>query len=344
MTRLNRRHFLQASAGALAAAVVRTPARAEVPSSTAGTSLSDRTVRFRVPDRPYVVLHRGPVEAVVVENRAVDDAVLKSHRAGYGGVGSLKHEKRPENLFVPAYAGLNFEHIHDGTTQPGDVLYEPRRVPMELRVIDGHTAELYQKPTPHWGLESCQRYRVLDEGAIELTVECAARRRSFKNGYVGLFWASYIDHPESTDVQFLGHGDGDDPAARWVRASSPQHGVESTHVGSQDVRDFAHDVDFPMKLVFPRSPWRFTEPWYFGASHGMAFAQIFCSRDGVRFSQSPSGGGAGNPAWDFQWFIADYKVDRVYQLVMRAAYVPLAPPDDVRRSVQPHLRALNSGE
>jgi hypothetical protein len=54
-------------------------------------------------------------------------SILPGHRAGYHGVASLTHERQPRNLFVPAYSGLNVEHIHDGTTQPGDALFEPRR-------------------------------------------------------------------------------------------------------------------------------------------------------------------------------------------------------------------------
>src|SRR5438445_3334860 len=65
------------------------------------TSLSDPQARFTVPDKPYAVLHRAPLEAVVVDNRAVDDEVLPGHRAGYHGLGSLRHDQQSGNLFVP---------------------------------------------------------------------------------------------------------------------------------------------------------------------------------------------------------------------------------------------------
>ena len=111
------------------------------------TTLSNPEIRYTVPDKPYVVLKRAGIEAVIVDNRAVDDTVLPGHRAGYSGVASLKHTRRKQNLFVPHYAGLNFEHIHDGTVQERRILFEPRNAPMELRVIDPYTAELYQGPS-----------------------------------------------------------------------------------------------------------------------------------------------------------------------------------------------------
>jgi hypothetical protein len=288
-----------------------------------------------------VILKRAGIEAVIVDNQAVDDGVLKKHSAGYSGVASLTHEKNKTNLFVPAVAGLNFEHIHDGTTRPRSILFEPRNFPMELRVIDEHRVELYQKPTPTWFLESCQRYELLEDGAIQLTIECIPRKAVFKNGYIGLFWASYINKPQSTNIHFLGYGEGEPAAPRWIDASTPAHGVNPTHLASGDQRVFAHDADFPLTLVFNQSKFRFSEPWYFGVCRDYAFAQVFRAEDNVRLSQSPSGGGTGNPAWDFQFYIPDYKLDQLYRFVMRAVYLPTTNPDDVKKAIQPHLQALN---
>ncbi len=306
------------------------------------TTLSNPALRYRVPEKPYVVLRGGDVDAVIVDNRAVDDAVLPGHRAGYSGVASLKHARRQENLFVPEVAGLNFEHIHGGTTLPRPILFEPRNAPMELRAVDPHTAELYQKPSPHFGLESCHRYQMLEDGTIQLTVECIPRRATFKRGYVGLFWASYIQRPESLDIHFKGHPADKPGPAEWVRGITPAHGVLPTHLAAGDRREFPHDADFPLSLVFNLSHWRYSEPWYYGVSHGMALVFIFRPGDLIRFSQSPSGGGgpAVNPAWDFQYLIPDYQVGRRYQMVMRALYLPYESPEQIERAIRPHREAL----
>jgi hypothetical protein len=75
----------------------------------------------------------------------------------------------------------------------------------------------------------------------------------------------------------------------------------------------------------------------------MAYAQIFGMQDNVRFAQSPSGGGNGNPAWDFQFFIPDYQVDHLYRFVMRAVYTPITTPPAIRQTARQHLDALNPG-
>ena len=149
---------------------------------------------------------------------------------------------------------------------------------------------------------------MLDDGAIEMTLECIPKKKTFRGGWIGLFWASYIHKPASGAIHFKGREVGGKGKAGWIESTSPRHGVDATHPAEGDDREFKHDKDFPLTLVFNLSKWRYSEPWYYGVSGDVAFAQIFRPKDKIRLTQSPSGGGGGNPAWDFQFFIADYKV------------------------------------
>ena len=305
------------------------------------TTLANPQVAYRKSEKPYVILQRGPIRAVVVDNSAVNDEVLPGHRDGYSGVAHLSHRKQPRTLFVPAYAGLNFEHIHDGTRQGQDRLFEPRRAPMQLRIIDQHTVELYQAPTPTWHLESATRYQLLPDGTIQMTFECIPRKAVFRHGYVGLFWASYIHQPEQKEIHFLGVPATKPQASpRWITGRTPRHGVWSSHLARGDQRRFPHEEDFPLSLVFNRSQYRYIEPWYYGRCRGMALLFVFRPRDQIRFAQSPSGGGRGNPAWDFQCFIRPYQVGQLYRLVMRAVYVPYESPEQMQRLARRHLKEL----
>ncbi len=108
-----------------------------------------------------------------------------------------------------------------------------------------------------------------------------------------------------------------------MRGITPRHGELSTHRAFDDDRQSAHVEPFPLELPFSFSHCRYAEPWSFGLCRGMAFAQLFRPLDEVRTAQSPSGGGNGFPAWDFQWFIERPQVGQRYQFVMRAAYVPV---------------------
>ena len=306
-----------------------------------GTSLTNPEVKYTVPKEHYVRIQRGPVTAIITDNEAVDVPHLPGHRAGYNGIASLTHEKRSENLFVPAVAGLNFEHIHDGTLAVDKERFEPRKFPMELRVIDEHTVEVYQPPTGNWKLESCGRYHLLPDGTIEYTFECIPRADTFKQGYIGLFWASYIDRPEDKAIHFRGRKEGDSVTGDWVRFLSPKHGVDSTHPPCGNLPDLNIDPKFSLTLVNHPSPYCHTLPWYYGVSHDMAYVQMFRTRDRIWFAQSPTGGGETNPAWDFQWFIPNAKVGEAYGFVMRAAYVPFKSREQLERVTAEHRAALN---
>jgi hypothetical protein len=306
------------------------------------TSLTRDDVKYTVPADHFATLRRGGVTAIVVDNAAIDTPELPGHRAGYNGVASLTRGNSTRNLFVGAVAGLNFEHIHDGKAESvRELKFAPRVAPMELRRIDEHTVELHQPPVEPWRLESCGRYHLLEDGAIEYTFECIPRAETFTQGYIGLFWASYIDSPEDKAIHFHGRKASEQDGSSLLRSESSSHGVNATHPPAGAIPDLKLDPDFPLTLVTGRSPYVYTQSWYYGVSHGMAFVQMFRPQDRVWIAQSPTGGGATNPAWDFQWFIPDYQVGRAYGFVMRAAYFPWENHEQVERETQQHRRALS---
>lgn len=308
------------------------------------TTLTNANVKYSVPDKHFVVLKRGPITAVIVDNAAVDVPECPGHKAGYNGIAVLRHADGEGNLFVPGVAGLNFEHIHDGTLIiDKHERFEPRKAPMQLRVIDDATVEIHQPPTPYFKLESCGRYRLLDDGTIEYTFECIPRAATFAQGYVGLFWASYIHQPESLDIHFVGRIANSAAAPDWIRGITPKHGVESTHPPAALPFEPKFDPSFSLTLANHRSAFVYTEPWYYGVNRGIAWVQMFRARDAIWFAQSPTGGGSGNPAWDFQWFIPEYKVGEAYGFTMRATAMTFRDRDALIRAALEHRKALNPG-
>lgn len=302
------------------------------------TSLTDTTVEYRVSEQDHVTLRRGDVTAIIVNNARVDTPELPDHQAGYNGVASLKHTQRETNLFVPFYAGINFEHIHDGTIQGLTEKFEPRKFPMQLRVVNEHTVELYQPPTGNWKLESCGRYELLPDGAIEYTFECIPRTGGYRYGYIGLFWASYVQAPGDNAIYFLGRKRGGPATVSWIRGVTPRHGVDATHPPANYPHEIVVDEHF-LSLVNNRSKYVHTNDWYYGVSQSMALVQMFRPQDQIWFAQSPTGG-SGNPAWDFQWFIHNYQVDEAYGFKMRAAYLPYQSRQQILRATKTHRAAL----
>jgi hypothetical protein len=82
------------------------------------------------------------------------------------------------------------------------------------------------------------------------------------------------------------------------------------------------------------SDFEYVYPFYFGRSGGNAFIMMFeRARDGseLRFAHSPSGGGAGNPAWDFAYFQRGYAVNREFCFRARAVLRKFTNAEEVIR-------------
>ena len=299
------------------------------------TTLSRPRDAYQVVPEGFVEVSWGKLAAQLVSNQAV----APEHAAGYNGLQSIRFNSGP-SPFVPRFAGLNLEHVNNGVaTADRDLQFEPRKHPMELRRLDAKTYELYQAPLPNTGLESSTHFAFREPHYVDATFECIPRLDKFPHAHLNLFWASYIFKPADMSIYFLGRKKGQKSEA-WVQGVTPRHGVLATHRGAKDHRQFQHGNPFPLTLVFNESDYEYVRPVYYGRYGDFVWIVMFRERDLVRFTQSPSGGGEGNPAWDFQWFIERPRKDKLYRLVYRAVYKPWIDREDVLREYDQFVKSI----
>jgi len=254
------------------------------------------------------------------------------HRAGYNGIAELIHSEQDSNLFVPFYAGFNLEHILGGDSL--SQLFEPRKHPIMLFRKSKTEVLLYQEATPLSSVESLTEFKVVEPHYIDITFRCIFHDSEFfKYGYAGLFWASYINKPADKKIYFKGIKE-DARDASWIGAYSVKHGHESTHIGIEDEHNFFFADNFNATLVNNFSRYRYTDAFYYGKFHNMAVAYLFDSDEVIRFSQSPTGGGETNPAWDFQYLIPSLKIGKEYSFKARVIYKPFQSAKDLEQEYE----------
>lgn len=268
----------------------------------------------------FETLSVGDLTAVIGDN-----AAHETHRAGYNGLWSLKHHSLDQNIFVPAYAGLNLEHIFDGAPPfDNDVFFEPRRAPMNLSRLDERTVQLHQPPTPTFELESWTKFQLQPPHYIDMSFECRPHQHVFDHGYIGIFWASYMNAPQDKSLYFLG---GNSPG-HWLQYCTQFHNDQSTVRNVKDEFELKFSPGYREALFRNHSQLKFQDPFYYGNMGDLVWIVMFDSDQLVRFSHSPTGGGMNNdqrttnPAWDFQFIIPQFEVPERYRLDVRAILRP----------------------
>lgn len=252
-----------------------------------------------------------------------DNAAADPHRGGYNGVWSLEHRLSTRSLFVPAYAGLNHEHIVSGEFEnQNDIFFEPRRAPMTLNTISEREAELHQPPTPTFFLESWTRFSVAEPHYLDMDYRCRATQHVFNYGYIACFWASYMNAPIDKSLYFIGGLENQNQL--WSQFCTQQHDLHSTLRGRDDDFEMQFAAGARDALYKNFSPMRFDKPLFYGYFDDLVFIAMFDSDDGrIRITHSPSGGGVNtalataNPAWDFQFLVPSYKINEVYRMRSR---------------------------
>jgi hypothetical protein len=270
-----------------------------------------------------ITIEKGDLKAVFIDN----SELKPDHRAGYNGIAELYHIDQDSTVFVPAYAGFNLEHVFSGDSLVQ--FFEPRVNPMMLYKKNDSEVFLYQKATPVSGAESLTEFKLVAPYYIDVTFSCILHNEEyFRHNYAGFFWASYINKPPDMKIRFPGTEAGGNE--KWITAFSEKHGTKSTHRHADDDFDFYFADNFTATLPKNYSDYRFTLPFYFGRFHNMSLAWLFDSSEVIRFTQSPSGGGNGNPAWDFQYLIPEPETHKIYSFRARMIYKPFISNEDIK--------------
>jgi hypothetical protein len=172
---------------------------------------------------------------------------------------------------------------------------------------------------------------------IDFSFRCRAHQHAFRNDYIGLFWANYINAPENKSIYFR-------DARGWVQYCTQEHNNQSTVRHVDDKVELAF-LDVPQQTLYKNlSPLKFSEPFYygyFGATH--VFVLMFDRAEGVRFSHSPSSGGppsAPNPAWDFQYIVPKFEVMQEYGYQARVVYRERCPREEIEREFRNWRQSL----
>ena len=276
-----------------------------------------------------VTIQAGDIKAVFVDNTQ-----FGTHRAWYNGVASLIHKADTANIFRPRVAGLNFEHIFDGAKwwEPAEALFEPRDCPMNIKRLSERSAELHQPPTKLHKLESWTTFTVAEPHYIDMEFTCIPRAATFELGYIGLFWASYINTKVDKGYYFIGRKTVNDQK-QWIEINSPAHNIESSVRFELDERDPSFVEEYPLRLFNNYLDYRYSYPFYYGRRGKMAWLLMFDEAGPVRFSHSPTSGapvGPGTePAWDFHYLFYNYKVGEKYGFKARLVYKPFVSREDI---------------
>jgi hypothetical protein len=274
----------------------------------------------------------GDLTAVIGDNDAKGE-----HRAGYNGIWSLAHKTDAANAFVPTVAGMNFEHIFDGETldlgNSTDIFFEPRRAKMTFKKVSDTVAELRQDATPTFKLESTARFTLREPDMIDFHFKFRATQHVFKRGYLGLFWASYMNAPEDKSMYLRGKN-------LWLQHCSPAHNSVSTLVHQDDKFELTFDKGHRDALYKSLSPLKYELPLFYGLIRKHILIVMFDRTAGVRITHSPSGGGTNtaaqttNPAWDFQYILPKYDVNTDYELRARLIYRERCPREQVLKEYE----------
>lgn len=271
----------------------------------------------------------------------------KYHLNGFNGISEISLVGEENNLFVPEFSGLNFEHIFSGDRSSfGWDIFEPRLAKMSLNLISKNRARLSQENTENWPLQTQIEFELEGDGVNFYISAMPLQDVWCKHGYIGMFFASYIHRPDDRSINFIGKNSGEPgEIAFWIKHLPAAHGLKANHRPVGDYWNPSFDTGFKPdtagvywpSLVYEISGYEYEYPFYYGQIEDKVYIIMFKKPDeggGIRFAQSPTGGIEHSPAWDFILYKRNYKIGEKFNFSGRLVYKRFIDKEDIIKTYE----------
>jgi len=271
-----------------------------------------------------------------------DNSPLGIHRRGYNGVAALIPRHSGNNLFVPTYAGMNYETIslagmptyrHEPTRHDHQSKFEPRCEPMHIEFSDAAQVVLVQPETPHSGVSSRVGFTVEEPHYLHQRIELTFHKRFCAPEEPSAFsslWASYIHTPPDRHIYLKPDWRSEEDLGGWFGLTKADHQAAEYQIrrlpegreldagahleamtrqsplSGEELRSLP-ELNWPPASL-PRS---FAGPlaFYYGFCHeAQLLLMMFKQPERFRLAYSPCGGGQEpdwSPAWDYVLHLDD---------------------------------------
>ena len=313
-------------------------------------------------DEAFPILQNASFLAWIADNRQ-----LGVHRRGYNGVAALVPRASGNNLFVPTYAGLNYETIsltgmptyrHEPTKHGHQSKFEPRNEAMQIESADDESVVLVQPESPHSGVAARITFRVEEPHYLHQRIELTFHKRFCEADVPSVFhslWASYLHMPPDRHLYLKPDGPGGADLDGWCGITSAGHGAPGYEVrrlpdgrrlaAAEHLEAMAAQAPLAEGEVseLGRDGWPSATPlsFYYGFCHDdLVLLQMFRQPEHFRFAYSPCGGGeepAWCPAWDYVLTLDDAPVVSTHVWELCLVVKPFAGREDVVAEVGRYL-------
>jgi len=299
------------------------------------------------------------------------------HRWGYNGLAALIPKHSGNNIFVPTYAGLNYETIslnglsdyrYEPKKEEHQSIFEPRCEPMFIESADRKQVVLVQPETAHAHVSARITFRVEEPHYLYQSIELTFHKRfcgkSELNSFSSL-WASYMHMPTDGHIYMKPNWQEGDNLEGWFGVTKADHRANDLQIKNlpKDIEISAEAHLATMKnekplsadetglvIVSKNAPTARPElldgplSFYYGFCHeDQLVLQMFKQPEQsgqFKLAYSPCGGGqqpAWSPAWDYVLELEDAKLNKPYTWDLCIAVKQFESREDILNEVKKYL-------